>query len=165
MRCGLALLLLLAGAPALADPPLAPGPEDTPVWLTYAHAGPAFSLAIPASHFYAQPAPPAGDGAIFTALDGLAEIRAWAAYNVLEQDLAALLGEALERHGGDEVTYRRQGAGWFVLSGYSGDAIFYEKALLDEAAVYHLAVRYPVAQRDLYDPLLGNLAASFRPGG
>lgn len=164
MRACLALLLLLAGAPALADPPVLPDPGETPVWVTYAHPQPAFSLAIPASHFYAQPAPPAGDGAIFTALDGAAEIRAWAAYNVLDQDLAALLREALEQHGGDEVTYRRQGGGWFVLSGYSGEAIFYEKALLDEEAVYHLAVRYPAAQRDLYDPLLGTLAASFRAG-
>ena len=154
MRACLALLLLLAGAPALADPPALPDPGETPVWVTYAHPQPAFSLAMPASHFYAQPAPPAGDGAIFTALDGAAEIRAWAAYNVLDQDLAALLREALEQHGGDE----------FVLSGYSGEAIFYEKALLDEEAVYRLAVRYPAAQRDLYDPLLGTLAASFRAG-
>jgi len=164
MRACLALLLLLAASPALADPPALPQPADTPVWMTYAHPQPPFTLAIPASHFYAQPAPPAGDGAIFTALDGAAEIRTWAAYNVLNQDLAALLREALEQHRGDEVTYRRQGSGWFVLSGYSGAAIFYEKALLGDAAVYHLAVRYPAAQRDLYDPLLGPLAASFRAG-
>ena len=161
----LALLLVLTAAPALAGPPTLPSAGETPVFVTYTHAWePAFSVTIPASHFYAQPEPPAHAGATFTALDGQAEIRVWANFNVLEQDLAGLLQEALAGHAADKVTYRKEGDGWFVLSGYSGQAIFYERAIVDERAIYQLQLRYPMAQRAVYDDLVTQVVKSFRSG-
>jgi hypothetical protein len=165
----LGLLLLLAAfhLPAAAAPPL-PAPTlpdptlEEPVWVTYTNPRLPFSIVVPASHFYALPAPPAGDGAVFVALDGSAEIRVWGAYNVLEQSLAELQEQALGEHAGDRVTYRRQGSDWFVISGFSGQSIFYEKVVLRADLMAGFVMTYPAAGRALFDQLLGSIAAGFR---
>ncbi len=152
-----ALWLSTATAAPLPDPT-----AEEPVWVTYANERLPFSIVVPASHFYALPAPPAGDGAVFVALDGSAEIRVWGAYNVLEQSLAELQQQALGEHTGDRVTYRRQGSDWFVISGFSGQSIFYEKVILRADIVAGFVMTYPAAGRALFDQLLGSIAAGFR---
>ena len=68
--------------------------------------------------------------------------------------------------GYDEVTYRLRGRSWFMLSGYRGDHIYYEKVMFScaERVVNVYAISYPVAQRDLYDPVVERMEDNFRPG-
>jgi hypothetical protein len=54
---------------------------------------------------------------------------------------------------GEEITYRRQGGGWIVVSGYHGDRIFYRKAMLacGDRQWHHLEFEYPAAQKRGFD--------------
>lgn len=68
--------------------------------------------------------------------------------------------------GYDEVTYHPRGRSWFVLSGYRGDQIYYEKVMFScrQDIVNVIAITYPVAERKLYDPIVERMEDHFRPG-
>ena len=73
----------------------------------------------------------------------------------------------LDNVGGyDELTYRPRGRSWFVLSGYRGNAIYYEKVMFScaDRIVSVFAITYPIAQRDLYDPVVERMENAFKPG-
>ena len=73
----------------------------------------------------------------------------------------------IENVGGyDETTYRPRGRSWFVLSGYRGNLIYYEKVMFSCAGslVNVFAITYPVEQRDMYDPIVERMEDTFRPG-
>jgi hypothetical protein len=68
--------------------------------------------------------------------------------------------------GYDEVTYRPRGRSWFVLSGYRGDQIYYEKVMFScrGRVVNIFAITYPLTKRHLYDPVVERMEDTFRPG-
>ena len=73
----------------------------------------------------------------------------------------------IENVGGyDETTYRPRGRSWFVLSGYRGDSIYYEKVMFScgGSLVNVFAITYPVEQRDMYDPIVERMEDTFKPG-
>jgi hypothetical protein len=67
----------------------------------------------------------------------------------------------------ERVTYRADGASWFVRSGFREDRIFYRKALLScGGRVAHLlAFEYPAAEKREHDRLVTALSHSLRSGG
>jgi hypothetical protein len=67
--------------------------------------------------------------------------------------------------GYDELTYRPRGRSWFVLSGYRGDDIYYEKVMFSCAGqvVNVMAVTYPSGERNIYDPVVERMEDNFRP--
>jgi hypothetical protein len=74
----------------------------------------------------------------------------------------------MENVGGyDELTYRPRGRSWFVLSGYRGDKIYYEKVMFscEGQLVSVFAITYPVDQRETYDPVVERMENAFKPGG
>lgn len=68
--------------------------------------------------------------------------------------------------GYDEMTYRPRGRTWFVLSGYRGDKIYYEKVMFSCGGnvVNVFAIVYPESQRANYDPVVERIEDTFRPG-
>jgi hypothetical protein len=73
----------------------------------------------------------------------------------------------IENVGGyDELTYRPRGRSWFVLSGYRGNSIYYEKVMFScgGSLVNVFAITYPTQRRDLFDPIVERMEDSFRPG-
>jgi hypothetical protein len=73
----------------------------------------------------------------------------------------------IENVGGyDETTYRPRGRSWFVLSGYRGDSIYYEKVMFScgGSLVNVFAITYPVDQRNIFDPIVERMEDTFRPG-
>ncbi len=54
---------------------------------------------------------------------------------------------------GGNITYERVGQGWIVVSGYRGDRIYYEKAMLacGNGEWHHLEFEYPGAQKRAFD--------------
>ena len=64
------------------------------------------------------------------------------------------------------MTYHPRGRSWFVLSGYRGDQIYYEKVMFScqQDIVNVIAITYPVAERKLYDPIVERMEDHFRPG-
>jgi hypothetical protein len=67
--------------------------------------------------------------------------------------------------GYDEQTYMPRGRSWFVISGYRGDDIYYEKVLFSCAGgvVNVFAISYPKDERHVYDPVVERMEDSFRP--
>ena len=65
----------------------------------------------------------------------------------------------------EDLTYRPRGRSWFVLSGYRGDQIYYEKVMFScgGRVVNILAVAYPVASRRIFDPVVERMEDRFRP--
>lgn len=68
--------------------------------------------------------------------------------------------------GYDELSYRPRGRTWFVLSGYRGDNIYYEKVMFSCGGdvVNVFAVAYPVTERARYDPIVERVEDGFKPG-
>jgi hypothetical protein len=67
--------------------------------------------------------------------------------------------------GYDELTYRPRGRSWFVLSGYRGQDIYYEKVMFScvGRVVNVFAITYPAIKRDLYDPVVEQMENTFTP--
>jgi len=65
--------------------------------------------------------------------------------------------------GYEEITYQPRGRSWFVLSGYRGDQIYYEKVMFScrTRIVNILAIAYPIAERDHFDPVVERMEDSF----
>ena len=73
-----------------------------------------------------------------------------------------VLGKRADYRG---LTYGPRGRDWFVLSGYSGDEIYYEKVMFscNRRMISVLAITYPIARRHAYDPLVERMEDAFRP--
>jgi hypothetical protein len=67
--------------------------------------------------------------------------------------------------GYDELTYRPRGHSWFVLSGYRGNDIYYEKVMFScgGQVVNVMAITYPSGERDLYDSVVERIEDTFKP--
>jgi hypothetical protein len=67
--------------------------------------------------------------------------------------------------GYNEMTYVPRGRSWFVISGYRGDDIYYEKVMFSCAGsvVNIFAITYPKNLRSEYDPVVEQMEDSFRP--
>ena len=67
--------------------------------------------------------------------------------------------------GYDQMTYVPRGRSWFVISGYRGDDIYYEKVMFSCAGsvVNIFAITYPQGLRHEYDRVVERMENSFRP--
>jgi hypothetical protein len=68
--------------------------------------------------------------------------------------------------GYDEITYQPRGHSWFVLSGYRGEQIYYEKIMFscEERVVNILAIAYPASERGQFDPVVERMEDLFNTG-
>lgn len=123
-------------------------------------------ISYPGSYFVADAPPGNGDGRHFTASDGQAEFMVFAQYNAMGQATADLAEEAKSLGGYDRVTYEKVGAGWYVLSGYRGDRIFYRRGIDEgpDGLVQVFEISYPAARKAEFDPVVSYMADSFGPG-
>lgn len=162
------LLTLSVAGPA---PAREPAPEvkarldkvcsRTNVYDCYANHKYGYVLAWPRQLLAPQGESDAGDGQVFAAPDGRAELRCWAGFNdVLEQTIPAALAEALAEPG-RQVTYRHRGKDFFVVSGLEGGKIFYRKTMLAHGVLASFELAYDPAQKARFDPVVQDLAASF----
>jgi hypothetical protein len=63
------------------------------------------------------------------------------------------------------MTYVPRGRSWFVISGYRGEVIYYEKVMFSCAGgvVNVFAISYPKDRRHVFDPVVEQMEDSFRP--
>jgi hypothetical protein len=103
----------------------------------------------------------AGDGQVFTALRGRAELRCWAGFNdVLEQTIPQAFAQALNEPG-RRVTYQHMGKDFFVISGLEGQDIFYRKTLLAHDILASFEFVYEPSSKVLLDPVIRDMSSSF----
>ena len=167
---GLAALLL---ALSVAGPAQArePAPEvqarldkvcsRAKVYGCYANHKYGYVLAWPKGLLAPQGESDAGDGQIFAAPDGRAELRCWAGFNdVLETTIPAALAETLAEPG-RQVAYQHRGKDFFVVSGLEDGKIFYRKTVLAHGVLASFELAYDPALKARFDPVVRDLAASF----
>lgn len=63
---------------------------------------------------------------------------------------------------GREVTYTASGASWYVVSGYEGPTLFYEKTVLANDTFKTLRIAFPREYRDAYYDAVEAMSLSFK---
>ncbi len=105
-----------------------------------------------------EPAPENGDGQRWTTSDG-ASLAVWGQNNTLDFTPETIADFVAKDFG--EITFRKVGSRWMVVSGYVGTDIIYHRAEFGRDGVIHsMELRYPVALRKHYDTLSGIIADS-----
>ena len=155
----LALLLLFGGALAQAQP-------SASGWETYRNARYALTLRYPDRLFRLERSTEDGDGDLYVARSGTAKLLVGALRNTDSTTPAAYRRMIEARsYGGFDVTYRKGGQGWFVISGVGQGQIFYEKVMFTcgGALINSFALVYDVAERNVFDRVVEGIEPTFRP--
>ncbi len=106
-------------------------------------------------------------GQAFASRDRRAFLVAAAAMNTSRGGARAYRDRAVaSNYAKARITYDRVESDWFVLSGYKGRDIFYERMMFScgGRVVNAWSLTYPAAERAIYDPIIEELVATFRPG-
>ena len=131
-------------------------------WQTYINDRFGVSFDFPADVFEPQPPPDNGDGRSFRSESATLQIVAF--HNIDGQSPSALKRELLDGDGYEDVTYSPSGETWFVLSGFRGDNIFYEKYLFNDDVVSVFGIEFPTAEKPYYAPMIERIEDSFEAG-
>jgi hypothetical protein len=147
--------------------PLSAAVAAVPPWSSEQDAGLGFTYSYPHGLFSRI----AGDGKpsfhYFVSPNSEAKLMVGAWNNREGRTPAGFKRWLLANAGGyDELTYRPRGRSWFVLSGYRGHDIYYEKVMFSCAGevVNVLALTYPADQHNVYDRVVEHMEDTFRPG-
>ncbi|MEM8813148.1 MAG: hypothetical protein AAGF59_11070 [Pseudomonadota bacterium] len=123
-------------------------------------------VAYPTHIFRPLPLEPDAMDRRFESADGRAQMSI-AAYAFPDAgDVHALKARLLEDPQYANLTYEAGGRSWFVLSGYRGSDIYYEKIMVTCGGdlVSAFGITYPVEDRHRYDWIVERVEDSFRPG-
>ncbi|MDZ4790381.1 MAG: hypothetical protein SGJ17_04115 [Hyphomicrobiales bacterium] len=126
-----------------------------------------FRLRYPAATFKPDEPTESGDGQTFLTVDGQAKIVTYAALNAEKLTPQAYRKTLMSEYDGyDLLDYQPQGKTWFVLSGFRGDKIFYEKIMFScgNQVINVLAVSFPKAEKIKYERIVEQLEDDFIPG-
>ena len=120
-----------------------------------------YLLAWPRKLLTAQGESDAGDGQVFTAPDGRAQLTCWAGFNsVSQQPLKAAFVKA-QQEPGLQVTYKHLGKDFFVVSGVKEGKILYRKTIMTALVQAAFVLTYDASLKSTFDPLVGDIAKSF----
>jgi hypothetical protein len=157
-KIGVIILLYLAAMSSVS--------ATTPPWAHERDPGLGFDFSYPLNLFQRTE----GDGKpsfhYFVSRDAEAKLMVGAWNNEAGQTPSEFKQWLLANTGGyDEMTYVPRGRTWFVISGYRGDDIYYEKVMFSCAGsvVNIFAITYPQGLRRQYDPVVEKVEDSFRP--
>ena len=103
----------------------------------------------------------AGDGQIFAAPDGRAELRCWGNFvDFPQQTIPEALAQALAEPD-RQVTYRHAAKDFFVLSGYEAGRIFYRRSILAHGVLATFELTYEMSLKELFDPVIRDISKGF----
>ena len=140
------------------------GPASADAWQTYANERFGATADVPADWRAGEP-PANGDGLAFTSADGAARITVSGSLQTFDT-IAEAMASYEAPNDGETVTYRHRGKRSVVVSGTSGDRIFYRKSILSCADTIwnSVSIDYPAADKSAYDALVTHVAGSLRAG-
>jgi len=101
------------------------------------------------------------------AADGSTKIVVYGAVNDERFSLAEYRKTILQQFGGyDQMDYSPQGKTWFVLSGFRGDLIYYQKVMFScgNRVINVLSVTFPRVEKKFYEGLIERMEDRFKPG-
>lgn len=157
--------ILAAIAISLVFPGAAPA-ADSHKWTTYKNVRFGTQALYPADLFRPLEPPANGAGLEFESPDG-ASLVIQGMFNTLDDHSpAAYAREYYTPDSYPNVTYQASGKDWFVLSGTRDGNIYYDKVIMScrGDVVNALTIVYPASLQARYDPLVGKIEKSLRPG-
>jgi hypothetical protein len=133
-------------------------------WTVYKNARFGTTLAFPSVVFDVLGPSQGGNGRRLKARAGDAQIEVNAWNDMTPEALQNLRRRLMDTAGYEQVTYQRRGDNWFVLSGFRGDAVFYEKYLLETntGTIHTFSMEYPGERKNTYDTMLDQIENSFQ---
>lgn len=126
-----------------------------------------YSFTYPREHFFPEPESPRGDGRSFYSQDRKAKVTVFGAHNSEKFTMDDYRKTLLKEFDGyEQVTYQPRGRTWFVLSGYHKGLVYYQKVMFscENEIISVMAVKWPVENREHYDPIIEVLEKNFHPG-
>lgn len=165
-RFAVLCLCLIAG---IAGADAAPKHRQTAeeAWITYKNARFGYSIYYPSGLFTAGQPPENGGGMTFTSRDGRAKIVVFGVNNAEKLSVRDYRRVLLDEFGGyDKLDYSPIGQTWFVLSGYRGENIYYQKVMFSCAGgvISVLSMTFPTAEKPFYESLVELIEDNFKPG-
>jgi hypothetical protein len=130
-------------------------------WATYSNPRFGVTVDYPAHLFTVQDPPSEnGDGQTFHTADGRAELMVYGLTN-LERERPDVY---LSRHVNlDDVSYKKVGADFYVVSGTRGTIIFYERCNFPKDDVLNcFSITYPTVEKAAWDAIVTRISRSLR---
>jgi hypothetical protein len=159
-------LFLVVGLSASdAAPKYRPKPDEG--WTTYKNERFGYSLYYPAGLFTAGQPPENGSGMTFTSRDGRAKVVVFGVNNGDKLSPREYRRVLLQEFGGyDKLDYSPVGQTWFVLSGFRGENIYYQKVMFSCAGsiINVLSITFPTAEKPFYESLVELIEDNFKTG-
>jgi hypothetical protein len=133
---------------------------------TYSNARFSYAISYPADLLIPQGEAANGDGQKFLSRDGRAEMIVYGSHNALDQSLRDLynsqIGTGANGQSTKTVTYKVLRANWFVVSGYEGERVFYQKTILAKGIFKTFRIEYEKPLADVFDKVTKRVAVSFK---
>ncbi len=144
---------------------------DGEIYEKYSNGRFGFSVNYPVGYLVPGPEPTNGDGLSFTSPDGRASLVVYGSHFAFYGGQALSYGETdiddyyqarLKELPDPTYHVLRREQGWFVISGYDENTVYYEKIFNNELCINAvLELRFPEDQRDTYEPLVTEISHSF----
>jgi hypothetical protein len=143
-------------------------PLSTEGWTTYRSPSYGFSFAFPDGLFKLDKSvPQANGGGIWLSDDRSARLIATSGPNAGNDSVLAYRQSIIsESYAGAKLDYAPMLPNGFVLSGITGERMFYERItfVCDGRFIYGWQIMYPVAQRQKFDRIVEAIHRSYKPG-
>ncbi len=156
------IAIVAAGGGAAAAPT-----ASTQGWSQYKNERFGFQFSYPGGLFQRAETPNSDSGALWTSTDGAARLLATATVNETSETIESYRQFVMrETYADATFDYTPHRSTWFVLSGYKGENIFYERItfVCQGRFIYGWQVNYPVSQRRKYDAIVEAIHRSYKPG-
>ena len=132
----------------------------------YCNARFGFCISYP-NTFKAQGESYNGDGQEFISADGKSSLLVYKDVReaIYESETECRTQSYLSDITSDEtkqVTYKKKGDNFYVVSGYQGSMIFYQKTIFTEQGMMTAVFTYPTAQKVKYDAYCSKLLETFK---
>jgi hypothetical protein len=135
-------------------------------WASYKNERFGYTLSYPSNVFSRQPPADNGDGQSFLTADGRAKLVVFGAANRENFTPSKYRETILREFGGyDQMDYSPTGKTWFVLSGFRGENIYYQKVMFScgGSVINVLSVTFPRAEKKFYEGLVEVMEDNFKP--
>ncbi len=126
-----------------------------------------FSIKVPAEQFVAGTTRNPQIGGLWISRDNQARLLAVAAPNETGGSIKSYREFVMgNTYANAQFTYTPQRDNWFVLSGFMGDQVFYERITFACAGryIYGWQLFYPTRQKSLFDPIVEEIHRNYRVG-
>lgn len=141
------------------------GSQGATTYNTYSNARFGYSIAYPVGILYPQGEADNGDGQKFLSKDRRAEMLVYGGHQLDSVSLSDMYEAALKEKAASgasrNVTMKVLKKDWFVISGYAGGRVFYQKTMLRGGMFKTFIIEYDRSQKSLYDPITARVARSF----